>query len=333
MQIITITERAEDIAFGTQVAEKLGLKHINIDSAPELKRVMAEGIPNLDGSKGKTKLDPIFLWDIDHKEAINVGHPLSIGRIGNELQAFGRANRVVLISSQSLNKTPFMFNLNIFSHHIARSPEDSRAVDFFTRVFPGFNKPKGFSFPQLMPPGAMVDKWKLTQSTDRTTALNKIQEVLSATKMNPQLATLVVQGADELLMNAIFDAPVQGGGQYYRRKTPRNSAFALQAKEVVDIAIAQTDDVFLVSVTDHFGSVKKTSLFGSIRRDYEKQDYTPPDQDLGAGLGVYGMMQSGMSLAFIVDPTIQTEVVLMVPKEKSMKDFRSTFRFFYMLGV
>ncbi|MBL7714261.1 MAG: hypothetical protein JNL01_02265 [Bdellovibrionales bacterium] len=333
MQIITITERAEDIAFGTQVAEKLGLLHVNVDSAPELKRILTEGLPNPDGSKGKVKLDPVFLWDIDHKEAINVGHPLSIGRIGNELQNFGRSNRVILVSSQALNKTPFMFNLNVFSHHIARSPEDSRAIEFFTRIFPAINKPKGFTFAQILPPGAMVEKWKLTQSTDRTTALDKVQQFLSATKMNPQLATLVVQGTDELLMNAIFDAPMQGGGQYYRRKTPRNSAFPLNAKEGVDVAIGQTDDVFLISVTDHFGSVKKTSLFGSIRRDYEKTDYTPPDQDLGAGLGVYGMMQSGMSLAFIVDPMIQTEVILMVPKEKSMKEFRSTFRFFYMLGV
>ena len=65
-----------------------------------------------------------------------------------------------------------------------------------------------------------------------------------------------------------------------------------------------------------------------IRRNYEKQDYKMRDTDPGAGLGLYGVLQSGLSLLFITRPASRTEVILFFPVLKSFKNFRTSFRFF-----
>lgn len=328
--ILIIGDRPEDLSFLQKVAshpilageaDADGWRITCIKSSNELKQVLSETAK---------KKEPLVFWDIDHKGAIDVGHPLSIGRIGQVLQENMKGpQKVFLLSDESLNKQSFMFNLAVFSHHICRQYDDP-APELTARTVMGVLNPRGFGIKNLLPEGQEIKSVRLKESQERGSLLNEIQKWLDDEKVNPQLVTLAVQATDEMLMNAIFDAPMEGAS-YYRRKEPRNKHFPLKEKEQVDFAYGQTADYMIISCRDRFGSLKKSLLFGSIRRDYEKLDYTPPEKDLGAGLGIYGILQGGLSLTFVAEPNISTEVILVIPKLKSMKAFRSASRAFYCI--
>jgi len=49
--------------------------------------------------------------------------------------------------------------------------------------------------------------------------------------------------------------------------------------------------------------------------------------DHGAGLGLSGTIQAGLSLIFITRPGQRTEVLLFFPKAVTFKSFREGFRF------
>ncbi len=320
--IVVVSERPEDLSFAQKVAALLGKTGAPVDvfackSVTDLKRHIGDP---------KQKEATVF-WDIDHKNAINVGHPLSIGRITQVLQEWGKPHRTFLLSDQALNKTAFMFNLNTFSHYICRQFDDP-AADLVARSIGGIGKAREFGIRKYLDEKTTVNQVKLQDAKDRAAQIPVIQNWLTTRELNPLLVTLATQAVDELLMNAIFDAPLEGTANFYRRKQPRNSAFPLKPKEQVTLSYGVAEDRVLISVKDQFGSLKKSTILGSIRRDYEKLDYTPPEKDLGAGLGIYGLIQGGMSLAFVVEPSVSTEVVLVVPNLKSMKAFRTAFRFF-----
>jgi hypothetical protein len=151
----------------------------------------------------------------------------------------------------------------------------------------------------------------------------------------PQVQTLAVQTTDELIMNAVFDAPFKkdsgGAGNFYRRPIERNQDFPLTGREEVEIELAFCKSYFAIQVRDHFGSLKKDAVLQYIRRDYETTAYKAQDSDPGAGLGIYGILQSGLSLVFASKEGEKTEVTIFVPVIKSMKAFRSAFRLFGFL--
>ncbi len=323
--IVVVSERPEDLSFAQKVAAQITaltnsstpIEVFECKSVTDLKRYIGDP---------KQKEATVF-WDIDHKNAINVAHPLSIGRITQVLQEWGKPHRTFLLSDQALNKTAFMFNLNTFTHHICRQ-FDAPAADLIARTIGGIGKAREFGMKKYLGEMNEVTQVKLQDAKERATQIPIIQEWLTKCELNPLLATQATQAVDELLMNAIFDAPLEGTANFYRRKQPRGSAFPLKPKEHVTLSYGAEEDRVVISVKDQFGSLKKSTILGSIRRDYEKLDYTPPEKDLGAGLGIYGLIQGGMSLSFVVEPSVSTEVILIVPNLKSMKAFRSAFRFF-----
>jgi hypothetical protein len=96
--------------------------------------------------------------------------------------------------------------------------------------------------------------------------------------------------------------------------------------------MASSDDYVGVCVSDQFGSLKKQMLMGFLSKDYHSEDYVLRKGDPGAGLGLHGIVQSGLSLLFLCKPGIRTEVMIFFAKGASYKSFRSGFRFFSVIA-
>ncbi len=178
-----------------------------------------------------------------------------------------------------------------------------------------------------MPPSTQIRKIVLKKSAQRKAVIGGMHNLLSKTGTPPQLIQMAIQTTDEILMNAIFDAPFSGDC-YYQRKTERNKDFNFTEKEYVELDLAVGPGYLAICARDQFGSLKKESVLAFIRKNYEKQEYKIKEDDHGAGLGIYGILQSGMSLLFCSRPNTKTEVTLFIPIVKNMKTFRNSFRFF-----
>jgi hypothetical protein len=312
--LITVTDRDEDARFGETVAEIAGLTPFQAKRHNELRKLI------------KDNPDCVIFWDIDHKDAAEVSSPLSISNVGNVLRGTIESERIFVLSTQPLNTTPYVFNIPIFGHHIYRqyahpAPQMYAALVRACRD----NSPFGLAF--YLPKNNVPKKIVLKFARERRALVEAIQNLLTKANLPPNLCSLASQATDELLMNAIFDAPYQDG-KHYKRQIERSADFELKGRESVELEFSATAGFIGICVRDNFGALKKDVVLGYIRKDYEKQDYKVKEDDPGAGLGVYGILQSGMSMLFACKPNVRTEVMIFIPAVTSMKQFRTQFRFF-----
>src|SRR5262249_23345514 len=137
--------------------------------------------------------------------------------------------------------------------------------------------------------GSNPQKIRLTRSTHKRAAIEAIQNHLQKQGVRGRLAALVAQATDELILNAIFDAPLDNHGSSLRHTLSRDSDFELAEREQVEIEVGSSGSYMGVSVTDQFGTLKRKTILNALNTNSKTQ-----------GLGLYKTLNSGLSLAFSV---------------------------------
>jgi hypothetical protein len=108
---------------------------------------------------------------------------------------------------------------------------------------------------------------------------------------------------DELLMNALIDAP--------RESKPLLSLDDTSSSRCALLRWAHDGQTIAISVTDRFGAIRQRDVIDHVRR--ARRDSGAPNpattDEPGAGLGLYLVLSNVASLIVNVDPGHQTEVV------------------------
>ncbi len=92
--------------------------------------------------------------------------------------------------------------------------------------------------------------------------------------------------ADELLLNAIYDAPRDDQGQAKYATLDRRTPVSLGAQAQVRLRFGCDGRSFVVSVSDRFGALTRTILANHIARVLEARGPRPRGGTGGAGLGL-----------------------------------------------
>src|SRR5262249_40377890 len=131
-----------------------------------------------------------------------------------------------------------------------------------------------------------------------------------------------------LLMNAIFDAPKDRNATHYRRLTDRRDIFTLSAKELVTIEMGIAPEYVGIAATDQFGSPSREQLVAALHKNFHSSDYVPNlAAGQSAGLGLYGIVQSGLSIAMGVVPGECTMSAIFFPRTEFFAELKKSFRF------
>ena len=159
-------------------------------------------------------------------------------------------------------------------------------------------------------------------------AAEAVRQYLIKAKVPARVSNIIANTVDELLMNAIFDAPVDEFGKVLYSATSRNQPRALNGREKVMMSIGFDGFYVGVSVTDQFGSVDRNRLLSHVSMNYKNRDYTPKQGQAGAGLGIATINYSGGSLVYHCENGSKTEVTLLYRVYPSYREFKNQFRFF-----
>ena len=126
--------------------------------------------------------------------------------------------------------------------------------------------------------------------------------------MRRQVRNAIGSVCEELLMNALYDAPVDADGkQVFAEVDPHDRTDKLSPRPV-SIRYAATEDMFAVAVRDRFGRLAKNTILSYI----DKCIHSPNQIDrktYGAGLGLYLVANAAASYVVNVAYGIATEVV------------------------
>lgn len=264
----------------------------------------------------------LTVWDGDDKERV--------GEIASALRNQIPRTKMFVLSDDELMNLSQVEGAPSAYYIKRRSDPVSRMV--YSNLLESSFDLQPFGIRKYFETSVPSQKIALTHSSQKTAAVQAIDNVLSRRIGGGRLAGLVARATDELIMNAIFDAPVLPDGTTYRRHVERAEDFELIGREKVQLELIFNSKYAGICVRDNFGTLKRDVIMKFFSKNYHEEAYAVDEEDKGAGLGLHGILQSGLSLIFVSRPGSRTEVSIFFPTSGTYKDFRQGFRFLAVLS-
>lgn len=165
-----------------------------------------------------------------------------------------------------------------------------------------------FGIEKYLPEGTPVHYVRLRDFAGRGKAIDTVLDFAAQNKMRRQVRSAIGQVCEELLMNALYDAPVDEEGQQVFAEVDPHDRTTVKSPKPVSIRYAATDSQFAVAIRDRFGRLAKNTILAYIN----KCIHSPMQIDrktYGAGLGLYLVANAAASYICNVAYGIATEVV------------------------
>jgi hypothetical protein len=165
-----------------------------------------------------------------------------------------------------------------------------------------------FGIEKYLPENTPVHYARLRDFEGRGRAIQTVLDFAEEAKMRRQVRSAIGQVCEELLMNALYDAPVDADGKPVFAEIDPHDRTRSRSPRPVSIRYAATDEVFAIAVRDRFGRLAKNTILS-----YIDKCITSPNQidrkTYGAGLGLYLVANAAATYVVNVAYGIATEVV------------------------
>jgi DNA-binding response OmpR family regulator len=157
--------------------------------------------------------------------------------------------------------------------------------------------------------GSAVHQRTLSDSEARHGVLEHIDSLCNACGIRRRIASQIQTVTDELMMNAMWDAPVDADGhaRYGHRK--RGERLLLEQSEHVTVGYGHDASTFAVSVRDRFGRLEYDRAVRYLINCFARGKNQINQGSGGAGLGLYMAFNAVSSFVINVAPGHCTEVV------------------------
>lgn len=165
-----------------------------------------------------------------------------------------------------------------------------------------------FGIEKYLPAGTPVQYARIHDFDGRGRAIDTVLAFADEARMRRQVRGAIGQVCEELLMNALYDAPVDDAGRQVFADVDPHARRSMSTPRPVSIRYAATETMFAVAVRDRFGRLAKNTILA-----YIDKCLTAPDQidrkTYGAGLGLYLVANAAASYVVNVAYGVATEVV------------------------
>jgi hypothetical protein len=315
-QLLLISQLPEDLAFATAVANSAGLQLV-------LAKTVAEGVKILGGESPKaTFLD--VSTEVNYR-SFESGIQETVGLFSDAVNA----NAIHMISPQTIENVPFLTQSPLFGHLVLRRFHNvAESAEHYGRIVKATMKDRAFNLQTLMKPGTKIQSLKLVSSGQKQSAVDAAKNYIIAAKFQTRIASLVSNAIDEILMNAIFDAPTDELGKPLYSSTPRSTVMKLEGRAEVEMQVGFDGTYVGITAIDKFGSLDKAKLLAHVIKVYTDEEYKIKTSQAGAGIGLATVYRTGGSFFFSSESRERTEVTVFFRKTDSYREFRDQFRFF-----
>ena len=165
-----------------------------------------------------------------------------------------------------------------------------------------------FGIEKYLPEGTPVQYARIRDFEGRGKAIQSILDFAEAAKMRRQVRSAIGSVCEELLMNALYDAPIDEEGNSVFAEVDPHERVKSRSPRPVSIRYAVTDQTFAVAVRDRFGRLAKNTILSYIDKCIQQPNQIDR-KTYGAGLGLYLVANAAASYVVNVAYGIATEVV------------------------
>jgi hypothetical protein len=151
--------------------------------------------------------------------------------------------------------------------------------------------------------GARVHERPIKSYAEKRQALVDLAAFVAEAGPRRPVAARIEAVADELIMNALYDAPA------VRHGVSRRAAALLDPELPALLSYACDGRTLGVSVRDRYGALSKETILDHVARARREHGSPAPDAEGGAGLGLFMVLSSVTRFIVNVDPGQLTEVI------------------------
>src|SRR6478736_1616142 len=167
--------------------------------------------------------------------------------------------------------------------------------------------------------GAAGFAYSLTDAKGRDHAVQETMAFAGKLGAPKRVGEMLGELAHELIMNALYDAPVDEMGKP-RFAHDRKAEISLGAEDAAVYRCGSDGVRIAVEITDHFGRLERKHVFGGLVRGLKAGQMDTAGG--GAGLGMLVSYRSTTSLFFDVEPRLRTRVTGLFDLDLNLREFR-----------
>jgi len=233
-----------------------------------------------------------------------------ISQIEGIHQLYPRAEIVLLISSEIKDNLGKILDLPYVTKLLSITFEDRNLTikNFHTTLSKIANKDY-FGIKKYLHSQVEIKRQKVNASDERSRLIENMSSYFRDLGVRASIVDRARTAAEELLMNIIYDAPVDSGGKPLYNQLPRTTAVQLRAHECGEFLYACDGVMLAVSSLDPFGSLSRDTVLKYLESCYSNKAGTLNVAKGGAGRGLFMLVQNADIVIFNVKKGIQTEVI------------------------
>ncbi len=169
--------------------------------------------------------------------------------------------------------------------------------------------------------GAQLMSLSVRTTADADRAVDEVQEFIVRTQTSKRVSEMFGELAHELLMNAMYDAPVDAMG-HPMFAADRKANITLAATQQPQVLLGSDGSTLALQVRDPFGRLQRRDVVGGLLRGLSGGAM---DQSHGgAGLGMLVCHNSAAALFFDVIKGRATEVTAVLDLDLNLREFRTS---------
>jgi hypothetical protein len=174
-----------------------------------------------------------------------------------------------------------------------------------------------FGLEKMVRWGTTVHSQLVGDYQEKSLCISQVSEFAELMSVRRKYREGIEQCLDEMLMNALYDAPVDEQGKQIFSEIPTKTRISLRVEQKVVVQYACDGHQFAISVRDAFGTLERGVVLKYLYKCLHSEQQIDRKAG-GAGLGLYLMVNSASTVFFNVLPGVATEAVcvfnLEVPK-------------------
>jgi anti-sigma regulatory factor (Ser/Thr protein kinase)/CheY-like chemotaxis protein len=160
--------------------------------------------------------------------------------------------------------------------------------------------------------GVEIRDRTLTDADQRTDIVEALSEDVHQAGFGPRVAAQATLIADELLSNALYNAPLDDRGDRYLAEVARHGSRPLVGREQVLLRYACDARYLAIEVTDRFGSLDRQTILRCLAKAGSRQPEKVSMDTRGAGIGLATVYGTCNHLVFNLEPGVRTEVIALI---------------------
>jgi hypothetical protein len=185
-----------------------------------------------------------------------------------------------------------------------------------------------FGIEKYLPSNADVHLTRLREYKGRTAAIDEVLAYAEKVGVRRQVRSAIGQVCEELLMNALYDAPADAHGNPIFAEVDLKERLDKLSPRPVSIRYAATEKGFAVSVRDRFGRLDKATVLRYIDKCLHSSEQIDR-KTYGAGLGIYLIANAATQFVLNVAPGMATEVVCTFDRKTARASLKALSVFVY----